>query len=49
MIDPDMFRRDGIVFPAGRIDVDGFAEGYARFQTASRRLHGRARHPGSTN
>jgi hypothetical protein len=36
-----MFRRDGIVFPAGRIDVDGFTEGYARFQAASRRLRGR--------
>ncbi len=41
MINPDDFRRDGIVFPAGRIDVTGFAEGYGRFQADSLRLRGR--------
>ena len=41
MIDTDIFRRDGIVFPAGRTEVSGFAEGYARFQTDSLRLRGR--------
>jgi chlorinating enzyme len=37
----DTYERDGIVFPAGRIDVSGFAEGYARFQADSIRLRGR--------
>ena len=41
MVDTDIFHRDGIVFPAGRTDVSGFAEGYVRFQTDSRRLRGR--------
>jgi hypothetical protein len=41
MFDPEIFNRDGIVFPAGRIDVTGFAEGYARFQSDSIRLRGR--------
>ena len=41
MIDPETFRRDGIVFPAGRIDVTGFTEGYGRFQADSLRLRGR--------
>ena len=41
MIDSDLFDRDGIVFPAGRIDVSGFAESYARFQADSVRLRGR--------
>ena len=40
-MDPDTFRRDGIVFPAGRIDVAGFTEGYGRFQGDSLRLRGR--------
>jgi len=40
-MDPETFRRDGIVFPAGRIDVAGFTEGYGRFQTDSLRLRGR--------
>lgn len=41
MFDTELFRRDGIVFPAGKIDVTGFADGYARFQSNSLRLRGR--------
>ncbi len=41
MLDLESYQRDGIVFPAGRIDVSGFADGYARFQRDSIRLRGR--------
>ena len=41
MIDTQRYHRDGIVFPAGQVDVSGFATGYARFQSDSRRLRGR--------
>ena len=35
------FHRDGIVFPAGRIDVSGFIDKYYRFQSESKRLRGK--------
>jgi hypothetical protein len=41
VIDTQRYHRDGIVFPAWQIDVSGFAAGYARFQSDSRRLRGR--------
>lgn len=35
MTDQDTFRKDGIVFPAGQIDVSGFEARYASFQRQS--------------
>lgn len=40
-IDLERYHRDGILFPAGQIDVTGFADRYAAFQDASRRLRGK--------
>ena len=39
--DLETFSRDGIVFPAGRIDVTGFDARYRAFQAESRRLRGK--------
>ncbi len=41
MLDLDAFRRDGIVWPAGRIDAAGFVGRYRAFQEASNRLRGK--------
>ncbi|MEM7193895.1 MAG: phytanoyl-CoA dioxygenase family protein [Pseudomonadota bacterium] len=41
MIDTEKFRRDGIVFPAGKIDVDGFEQAYYDFQESSQKLRGK--------
>ena len=40
-IDAERFARDGIFFPAGRIDVSGFVDLYENFQQESRRLRGK--------
>ncbi|MGI9318733.1 MAG: phytanoyl-CoA dioxygenase family protein [bacterium] len=41
MIALEDFNRDGIVYPAGRIDVTGFTDKYYRFQEDSKRLRGK--------
>ena len=40
-LDVDAYARDGIVFPAGAVDVSGFLERYHAFQAESRRLRGK--------
>lgn len=41
MIDVERFNRDGIVFPAGKIDTAGFVDRYHDFQQASRKHRGK--------
>lgn len=41
MLDTARYRRQGIVFPAGRLDLDGYAERYRSFQSLSHRHRGK--------
>lgn len=41
MTNTEEFNRDGIIYPAGAIDVTGFEDLYYRFQETSKRLRGK--------
>ena len=41
MIDTNLFNKDGIVFPAGKIDASEFERKYHEFQSNSRQLRGK--------
>jgi non-heme Fe2+,alpha-ketoglutarate-dependent halogenase len=41
MVDKEAFKRDGIVFPAGTLDMSGALERYEAFQAASRSRRGK--------